>query len=133
MKKKYTTIVVYAALVFCILCATAYAEPIVPYADSEFSRAYINLLDNKTVSVYATTYDTKDQISIDSIWLEEKVGGSWTYSTSLSALSSTVYNTRSFFFTSNYSNKIGTGTFRIGCTYDADGYKITRYSNEQSY
>jgi len=33
----------------------------------------------------------------------------------------------------DYSDKIGTGTYRIGATFDADGHSITRYSNSRTF
>ena len=33
----------------------------------------------------------------------------------------------------DYSDDIGTGTYRIGATFDADGHSITRYSNSRTF
>ena len=37
-------------------------------------------------------------------------------------------NTFSDYKEMDYSDKIGTGTYRIGATFDADGHSIARYS-----
>ncbi len=42
-------------------------------------------------------------------------------------------NTFSDYKEMDYSDKIGTGTYRIGATFDADGHSITRYSNSRTF
>lgn len=39
----------------------------------------------------------------------------------------------SYYKEMDYSDKIGTGTYRVGATFDADGHSITRYSNSRTF
>ena len=52
---------------------------------------------------------------------------------SFSCSSTVAYNTDIYSALMDYSSKIGTGTFRVGFTVNADGHAITRYSNSRTF
>lgn len=124
-------------LIIALMCsmATAYAQDnvAVPYADTEFSSAYPNLTSSKSVTFHALTYDIKNEIKVTYACLEQKVYGEWTYVCDLPEPSLVSYNTIGYTASVNYSSYIGSGTYRVGATFDADGHSISRYSNERTF
>lgn len=132
MKKLYRVhIILLVALM--MLCGFAQADGIVPYADSEFDSASASLSTRKDVSFSCETYETKALIQVTGVWLQRKVDGKWKYERSLPAPSKKATNTISYAALMDYSDKIGSGTFRVGFIVDADGHSITRYSNERTF
>lgn len=125
------------SLVFMILLTlfsqSACAINITPYADSEFGMASASLSSLKAVTFSCMTYQKKNSISITKCWLQQKSNGKWQKVCDLDAPSNIATNTSSYGAYMDYSSDIGTGTFRIGFTVDADGHAITRYSNERSF
>lgn len=120
-------------VIMSLFCSVAYAIEIVPYADTEFSMAYASLATNKTVIFSCSTHQKKDCIKITKCWLQKKVNNDWTKDCDLEAPSVTAENTAAYGAYMDYSSDIGTGTYRIAFTVDADGHSITRYSNERSF
>lgn len=115
-------------LIVCSPFSAAYARR----ADEEFDSAYISLKSTKHAIYDCVTYETKKTISVTSCWLEKKKGSNWSRICSLEAPSSKS-NAFSYTREMDYSDKIGTGTYRIGATFDADGHSITRYSNSRTF
>lgn len=110
------------------------AQEILPYADTEFDSATTVLKSTKQVSFRCATYSTKNSISVTNCWLEmENSDGSWSYVCALTPPSIVYTNTFAYSATVDYSDNIGTGTYRVWATYDADGHSITRCSNERTY
>ena len=132
MKKKLIATVV-SVILLVLFAQNACATGIAPYADSEFSIASASLSSHKTVSFSCVTYVEKKCISVTSCWLQKKVNNKWTRVCDLDAPSNTANNSAAFGAYMDYSSDIGTGTYRIGFTVDADGHAITRYSNERSF
>lgn len=121
-------------LVLMLGMTIAVAEEIIPYADTEFGTVTTVLQSSKQVSFRCATYSTKECISVTSCWLEiESSDGSWSYVCSLTPPTATFTNTFAYSATVDYSDYIGTGTYRVWATYDADGHSITRCSNERTY
>lgn len=132
MKKKLIAAVV-GVILLVLFVQSACATGITPYADSEFSIASASLSSYKTVSFSCVTYVEKECISVTSCWLQQKVNNRWKRVCDLDAPTNTATNSISFGSYMDYSSDIGTGTYRIGFTVDADGHAITRYSNERSF
>lgn len=122
-----------ALLLSLVLLNIAFASEIVPYADTEFSRATASLTANKTVSFSCMTIQEKEQIAITSCWLQKKANNKWSWAGSLEAPMTIATNTTLYAAVMDYSDKIGSGTYRIGFTINADGHAITRYSNERTF
>lgn len=119
-------------LLLIVVSNTAGAE-IVPRADLYFDSATAFLAADKRVVFDCTTYDVYRQIRITSVWLEQEIDGEWVYAKALTPPSTIAENTISYVAVSSYSGDIGTGTFRVGFTVDADGYAISRYSNSRTF
>lgn len=132
MKKAYYAVVI-SVLALMIVCSMSFAEGIMPYADSEFMSATASLSDRKDVSFSCTTYETKSSIKVTGVWLQRKEDGKWKYERSLPAPSKEATDTIIYGALMDYSDKIDTGTFRVGFIVDADGHSITRYSNERTF
>lgn len=116
------------------LSSMASAYGIMPYADTEFDSATTLLKSTKQVSFRAVTYNVKSSISVTACWLEkENSDGSWSKVCTLTPPSVVSVNSFTYSATMDYSSYIGTGTYRICATYNADGHTITRYSNERTF
>lgn len=124
-----------ALLVTFVMCVglVAYAQSVSPQADTEFMSATVNLTSKKGVVYSCTTYYEKKSLSVSSCWLERQVNGVWSYAGSLSKPSTGNTNAQSLSRSMDYSSSIGSGTFRVAGTFNADGYEITRYSNTRTF
>ncbi len=120
-------------LLSLVLFNIAFASEIVPYADTEFSRATASLTTRKTVSFSCITHQQKSKIVITKCWLEKKANNSWRWVSNLEVPSTVAENTTLYAAVIDYSDDIGSGTYRIGFTINADGHSITRYSNERTF
>lgn len=101
-------------------------------ADEVFDSATVSLKTTKKVVYDATTYGTQKTISITNCWLEKKIGSKWVRQSALETPSAGK-NTFGYVREMDYSDNIGTGTYRVGATFDADGHSITRYSNSRTF
>lgn len=131
--KKNTLVLICAILLTCVITNIAVASEVMPLADSEFDIASALLSTRKDVSFSCSTYEVKSTIKITSCWLQKKSGNNWVWVCSLTAPSTVAYNTDIYSALMDYSSKIGTGTFRVGFTVNADGHAITRYSNSRTF
>lgn len=120
------------ALVFCLLFGLVNSKAAIT-ADPEFRSASITLASSKLVVYSATLYEEKDRIEIISADLYQKINGDWEYVCSLPVPSFVGTETKSYASSISYSSYIGTGTYRVTATFSADGYEITRNSNERSF
>ena len=120
-------------LIISVCISTANAFEIMPLADSEFDVASALLSTRKDVSFSCLTYEIKGTIKITSCWLQKKSGDNWVWVCSLTAPITVATNTDTYAALMDYSSKIGTGTFRVGFTVNADGHAITRYSNSRTF
>lgn len=131
--KKYA-VTLFFLLVYAISSlSTAWASDVIATADSEFSIATISLSTRKDATFIGRTNTEKTTISISSCWLEQKSGTKWVYACDLTPPDHISTNTKYYSALTDYSSKIGTGTYRIGATFCADGHAINRYSNERSF
>lgn len=129
MKKVVSFIIVICVLLYSV----ALAAEITPYADSDFMRASASLTTRKTVSFSCITYQIKQCIRITDCWLQKKVSGRWVKICDLEAPANVSENMVTYGAVMDYASEIGTGTYRVGFTVDADGHAITRYSNERTF
>lgn len=133
MMKKLWVVTVLLVSMMLITTISASAENIMPRADTEFDSAYPCLLSSKSVTFRCVTYETKQSISVTACWLEVWTSGAWRKVTDLTPPSKVNTNTFTYTATVDYANKIGSGTFRVWATFNADGHEITRCSNERTY
>lgn len=133
MNKKRITALFICILSIAILSTNAYAQEVMPCADSVFGMATAYLANNKTVVFDCVAYDVYDRIEITDVWLEKSVGGVWVYVKQLTPPAYVAINMADYGAVCDYSSDIGTGTFRVGFTVDADGYSISRYSNSRTF
>ena len=105
------------------------------YADEYFANATVSLSTNKTISVYLVTKKDPDYIQINSCWLEQKTGSTWSSPIITNLPLPTTYSIvgRVYSATANYSSFIGAGTYRIGLEVETNGYTKTIYSNARTY
>lgn len=115
------------------MCGIALASEIIPYADTEFDSASASLSTRKDVTFSCVTYERKSSIKVTGVWLQRKVNDAWQYECALTAPSEVATDTIAYSAIKDYSDKIGTGTFRVGFIVNADGHAITRYSNERTF
>lgn len=128
------TLSVFATILLVFAAATsAFALEIIPYADSVFDSATISLSTTKTATFSAITYEIASSISVKSVKLEKMVNNVWMDAGTLTAPSKVAANTIGYTASMSYSSNIGTGTYRIKATFNADGYEVTRYSNSRAY
>ena len=103
-------------------------------ADSVFVSASITLTSGKLVVYSANLYGDKESISVVSADLYREVApDDWEFVCSLPVPSHVAHNVSSYGAYVDCSEYIGTGTYRVTATYDADGYQITRNSNERTF
>ena len=131
-KKKLVSV---GLLFVCILCFAigALANEVTPRADTEFAYAYPSLYTSKNVGFFAMTNTLKTSISVTDCWLEVYMSGRWQKVKDLTPPSKVAYSTTVYNDTVSYVDKIGSGTFRVWATFNADGHEITRCSNERTY
>lgn len=117
-----------------VLCsAMSFAEEAVPYADSEFVMASAALDSSKMVTFSCATHQKKESIAITKCFLQKKTNNVWMKVRDLDVPSYVAVNTNAYASYMDYSDQIGSGTFRVGFTVDADGHAITRYSNSRTF
>lgn len=135
MKKTHKTLLLVMVSVVMMVWATqAFAFDIVPFADAVFDRASIVLYGDKTVTFSGKTFGSKATISVTACSLEEKDGNRWSRVATLTPPDHVAKGTFIYDSECDYSDDIsGGGPYRIKATFDADGYKIIRYSNEKSF
>lgn len=119
-------------LLFCLLISSVGAFAAVN-ADLEFASASITLTSGKLAVYSASLYDEKESVQIVAADLYKKINGDWEYVCSLPVPSHVQTNTHSYGASISYASYIGTGTYRVTATFSADGYEITRNSNERTF
>lgn len=119
----FVTLMVIAAGFSCSL-----ADAIMPLADDVFDATKVDLSSTGRVKLYCATYENKDTIKVTACWLEKKVGGEWEFDCSLTPPTEESRNTNGYAASFNCLSSIGSGTYRLAATFNADGYEITRRS-----
>lgn len=127
MNKKIITVI----LVVCLLMSAVNGLAAVN-ADPEFISASITLTSNKLVVYSANLNYEKDSIKVVSAILYRKLGDNW-YHVGILPVPPNEYSGYSYGASIDYSSYISTGTYRVQATFEADGYQITRNSNERTF
>ena len=109
------------------------ADAIMPLADDVFDATKVELSSSGRVKLYCATYGNKASIKVTACWLEKEVGGKWVFDCSLTPPAEESNNTNGYAASFNCSSSIGSGTYRLAATFNADGYEITRYSAGVSF
>lgn len=130
--RKITISIIALALLLSV-AGLAIADTIVPYSDSHFNSLTINLTSKKYAAYQATGRKMYSVIKVTKCILQRQDGTTWVNDHNLPVPSGIAENTNVYDETMNYSNEIGTGTYRISATFYADGYYVTRYSNVRTY
>ncbi len=126
-------VLVFTSVLLLMTVSSALAIEITPYADPVFYSTTISLMTTKKVDFDASTYEIMDSISVTACSLEKHVNNAWTDAGSLTPPSKVNTNTFGYSASMDYSAKIGTGTYRIKATFNADGHEVTRYSNSRAF
>lgn len=126
--KKFFAIILVVCSFFSVYTAQAAIN-----ADPEFRSASITLTSGKLAVYSANLYDEKESISVVSADLYQKINGDWEYVCSLPVPAFVGENTELYGASISYASYIGTGTYRVTATFSADGYEITRNSNERTF
>ena len=119
-------------MVFCLLLISVNSMAALT-ADSEFRSASITLTSGKLAVYSASLYDEKESVQIVAADLYKKINGDWEYVCSLPVPAFVGENTELYGASISYASYIGTGTYRVTATFSADGYEITRNSNERTF
>ena len=129
--KKFIGIVMVLILVACTSIAISEAADIM--ADPVFHSASAMLSTRKDVSFDFSTTSTVSYIMTTRCWLQKKTGNYWIWVKELEAPDEIATNTAFYGAFMDYSADIGTGTYRVGFTAEADGHSITRYTNARTF
>lgn len=130
---KKCIICVLTAFVLCISSvALSLAENIIQPRDAVFTSASIQLDSNKQATYRCVTKSSCNSLYVVSCYLEHYISGEWVTIRTLTP-PSLVLSGIAYSYTLNHSDAIGTGRYRIWATFSADGYTITRCSNERTY
>ncbi len=131
--KKRISIIFALSLIVTIACGIAQAADIMPYADIVFDSATAYLAADKYVTFDCEAWGWQSYIMLTQCSLEQKINGSWVSAGDLPVPPDVQTNTLAFGLDVDYSAYIGSGTFRICFTVEADGHAITRYSNSRTF
>lgn len=129
MRLDFRQVVATILLVSMIFCAFT-AHAITPYADSVFVSAYAYINSSKQLSIRSITYAIHEEISIIDCWYEIQSGSDWVYVSDIPEACVSTAGMKSVGVDVDCSLLFTSGTYRVGFEVDADGYSITRYSNE---
>lgn len=132
MKKLWQRILC-MGLIFIVLVPTVVAEEIAPYSDEVFNILTASLSSTKTVTFNCVAGSVQGSIKMTNCWLQQKNGTSWKTVRALEVPTVEAKNALAYGAYMDYSDEIGSGTFRIGFTMNADGHTVTRYSNERTF
>lgn len=128
MKKQVAII-----LIICLV-VTQYSAIAATLADPVFDYTASNLSSSKTVSFCAETFNTVESIRVTRVVLYQKnSSNAWVYSKDLTVPTDVSYDYDYFYCNMDYSNDIGSGTYRLYVTYCAEGHSISRYSNTRTF
>ena len=131
LKKIFVGLV--ALLVIAVGISCSLAEAIMPLADDVFDATKVDLSPTGRVKLYCATYENKDTIKVTACWLEKKVGQDWEFDCSLTPPTEESHNTNGYAASFNCLSSIGSGTYRLAATFNADGYEITRRSTDVTF
>lgn len=117
-----------------LFASAAQAEDVAPHADEVFSSITIRLYSNREVDYEAVTLQTSSYIEVSACSLYQLINGEWKYIRALRKPSGRETNDVLYSRTVAYTqSEIGSGTYRIGARFTADGHSATRYSNQKTF
>ena len=125
--------VLFAISLFLSAVTWAQAEGAMPLANAYFHSASTTLNANKSVSFYCITTAPASQLRVSYCWLQQKIDGEWEFVKHLTPPSFVGEGTSFLSITVPYASDIGSGTFRVAATYNADGHAIAAYSSERTF
>ena len=121
-------------IIVLILCLSIFSTSLAAtMADSVFDSATTNLLSTKKASFSAMTNTEQQCIKVTSCKLYKKNGSKWNFVCSLPVPDTEAEDTILYDASADYSSYIGSGTYRIYTTFNADGHSISRYSNMRTF
>lgn len=129
MMRKVTIILMLVFLMSSVICnvvASTLADPV-------FDSISTSLSSSKTVTFIATTFDDCNSISITRVRLYKRINNVWTYQGDLPLPTNATSQPDYYFATADYSDDIGTGTYRLYTTFCADGHNTSGYSNTRTF
>lgn len=129
MMKKLIVIAMVTMLLVSILAIATAAT----LSDPVFDSATTFLTTTKKANFYAETSSVQGSIKVTRVRLYKMVGDTWSYVGDLPVPTKESTNTIVFSTSYDYSSYIGSGTYRVYTTFNADGYAISRYSNTRTY
>lgn len=130
MKKRMCYLV--TCMLILMLSVAAVAEVVAPCADEVFRDASINLTSSGRITYTASTRTVYNKLSVSNCYLQQYVDGVWKTVCTLPNPAS-MTNTKTYLSYTNSAEYLSTGTYRVVATFSADGYTITRTSNERTY
>lgn len=105
-----------------------------PRADIKFDSASISLTASRLAVYSANLNEQAGSVRVVSASLYYKTGNTWQYLRSLPVPSAVFTNAYTYGASISYASYFGgSGTYRITATFDADGYQVTRSSNERTF
>ena len=116
-----------------VMVMGASAEEAAPRADEVSCTASVTLLASKSVTFRCAAMFPQSSIYVESCWLEVWMSGTWMRVRELTPPSTVVTNALLFNTTKSYADKIGSGTFRVGATFNVGGHTVTRRSEQLSF
>ncbi len=128
MKTKIFCVLLVALLAITCVCQAS------TRADVMFISATTSLSSSKTATFSAKLNNEAVRISVTKceLWKYEE-NGDWSYQYDLPTPTYVAQNTVSYATFCSYAANIGSGTYMIKTTFNADGYEITRNSNERTF
>lgn len=132
MNKKQIGILLLALVMLAVLLGAS-AEGASPRADETIYSASVTLSASKSATFKCTAQVPQSSIFVSSCWLEVWMSGGWMRVRELTPPSTVLTNAIFFNATKSYADKIGSGTFRVGATFNVGGNLITRRSEQRSF
>lgn len=120
-------------MIAMITVSSVLAEEIMPLADEVFNSLTASLYTTGGVAFSCIAGAKQKSIMMTDCWLQIKTGNRWSKVCDLEVPSTVVENAFVYSAYMDYSDSIGTGTYRVGFTMNADGHTVTRYSNERTF
>lgn len=106
---------------FCFIAVSAAAEDALPFASEYYSEATVSISSSKVISFECITYASCNTIKVSSSSLQKLEGSSWVSVSGYSKPSKTASG-RTYKAMLDCSSLIGSGTYRVTVTYNADGH-----------
>lgn len=121
-------------IVLVLFAVPSLSEDISPLADEVFRSAYVAFYTDGEADFNCATYLTKGTLYVKNCQLQKKkTSGGWSNVGSAITPDYKASNATSYLATIDFSDSIGTGTYRITCTFVADDYTLPKTSAERTF